>query len=99
MKVVLISLECWDDVWRRNQHLATELIRSGHVSKLLFVEPPQSRPPSMRLRPVGAGVVAVTPASPVPKRLGGLIDVGRGIRRRLVHNADLLWVNDPALGV
>src|SRR4051812_26450997 len=99
MKVVLISLEPWDDVWRRNQHLTVELIRQGHISQLWFVEPAHRRLKSAQIRPVAPGVVALTPSSPLPKRVGGLLDVGRLIRRRLVDDADLLWVNDPSLGV
>jgi teichuronic acid biosynthesis glycosyltransferase TuaH len=99
MKVVLISRERWDDVGRRNQHLAVELIRLGHVSGVWFVQPPLRGLESIRMRPVGLGVVAVTPASPAPKSRGGLVQVGRLIRQRLVEGADLLWVNDPALGV
>lgn len=38
--LVVISLEAWDDVWRRNQHLVAGLLRRGDVGKVLFVEPP-----------------------------------------------------------
>lgn len=38
--LVVISLENWDEVWRRNQHLVAGLLRSGMVRKVLFVEPP-----------------------------------------------------------
>lgn len=39
--VVLISLEAWDEVWRRNQHLIAGLLRTGRVDRVLFVEPPR----------------------------------------------------------
>ena len=38
--VVLISLEAWDGVWRRNQHLVAGLLRSDPRMRVLFVEPP-----------------------------------------------------------
>jgi teichuronic acid biosynthesis glycosyltransferase TuaH len=37
--LVVVSLEAWDDVWRRNQHLAARLLRSDPELRMLFVEP------------------------------------------------------------
>lgn len=37
--LVVVSLEVWDEVWRRNQHLVAGLLRSGRVARVLFVEP------------------------------------------------------------
>lgn len=37
--VVLISLEAWDDVWRRNQHLVSRLLARDESLRVLFVEP------------------------------------------------------------
>lgn len=37
--LVVVSLEVWDEVWRRNQHLVAGLLRSGAVRRVLFVEP------------------------------------------------------------
>lgn len=39
--VVLVSLEPWDEVWRRNQHLAAGLLRRDPGLRLLVVEPPR----------------------------------------------------------
>src|SRR4051794_13181470 len=36
-RVVLLSLDPWDEVWRRNQHLAVRLVRLGLVESLVFV--------------------------------------------------------------
>ena len=36
--VVCCSLEPWDEVWRRNQHLATELLGLRPTLRLLFAE-------------------------------------------------------------
>ncbi|OLT21859.1 hypothetical protein BJF81_14640 [Ornithinimicrobium sp. CNJ-824] len=38
--LVVVSLEPWDDVWRRNQHLVAGLLRRKSVDRVLFVEPP-----------------------------------------------------------
>ena len=37
--LVVISLEAWDGVWRRNQHLLSELLRRDASLRVLFVEP------------------------------------------------------------
>lgn len=37
--LVIISLEPWDEVWRRNQHLVAGLLRSDPGLRVLFVEP------------------------------------------------------------
>lgn len=38
--LVVVSLEAWDEVWRRNQHLVAGLLRSEVVTRVLFIEPP-----------------------------------------------------------
>ncbi|WP_265523733.1 glycosyltransferase family 4 protein [Oerskovia flava] len=37
--LVVVSLEAWDDVWRRNQYLVAELARADPGLRVLFVEP------------------------------------------------------------
>ena len=39
-ELVVISLERWDDVWRRNQHLVAGLLDADPELRVLFVEPP-----------------------------------------------------------
>ena len=39
MDLVVTSLEAWDGVWRRNQHLVAGLLRRDPVLRVLFVEP------------------------------------------------------------
>ncbi|MGO4599358.1 glycosyltransferase [Terrabacter sp. 2RAF25] len=39
MDLVVTSLEVWDGVWRRNQHLVAGLLRRDPSLKVLFVEP------------------------------------------------------------
>ena len=38
--LIVVSLEPWDEVWRRNQYLVTELLRADPGLRVLFVEPP-----------------------------------------------------------
>lgn len=38
--LVVMSLEAWDDVWRRNQHLVAGLLAADPDLRVLFVEPP-----------------------------------------------------------
>lgn len=37
--IVVVSLEAWDDIWRRNQHLLAQLLRDDAQLRVLFVEP------------------------------------------------------------
>ncbi|MEO6268626.1 MAG: glycosyltransferase [Nocardioidaceae bacterium] len=39
-QLVVVSLEAWDGVWRRNQHLMSGLLARDPQLKVLFVEPP-----------------------------------------------------------
>ena len=38
-ELVVLSLEAWDEVWRRNQHLVAGLLRADLDLRVLFVEP------------------------------------------------------------
>ncbi len=40
MTIIFLSLEPWDDVWRRNQFLCDGLLRKSSETKILFVQPP-----------------------------------------------------------
>ena len=68
----MLSLEPWDEVWRRNQHLAARLVSSGAVNSLLFIGPQRGglalRP--HRYRPL-PGIEAVIPPLVIPRRYGG----------------------------
>jgi teichuronic acid biosynthesis glycosyltransferase TuaH len=97
--VALVSLEPWDDVWRRNQHLSDQLVRGGWVGAIDFLEPPR---PGVRPGAAASptpGIRTVPLALRVPKRVGGLAELGARLRRGILRRADVLWVNDPALGV
>ena len=97
LRVAVISLEPWDQVWRRNQHLATQLIKQGLVSELFFIEPPIWAMAPRHGRPM-PGIRTIAPTLRLPKRLGGLAPLARQLRS-LLRSVDVLWVNDPAFGV
>ena len=41
LRVALFSLEPWDEVWRRNQHLASRIAGTVDVESVVFVTPPR----------------------------------------------------------
>ena len=47
--LVVISLEPWDEVWRRNQHLVAGLLRDDPDLRVLFVEPARDPLHSLRI--------------------------------------------------
>jgi teichuronic acid biosynthesis glycosyltransferase TuaH len=96
MKVAVISIEPWDQVWRRNQHLAFQLVEQGLAEKLLFVEPPvpSISPKPGRPHPL---IWTVAPTLRIPKRIGGLAQVAKELVSPL-SRADVLWINEPTLG-
>jgi glycosyltransferase involved in cell wall biosynthesis len=109
-ELVVCSLEPWDDVWRRNQFLADELLRRVPLLRLLFVEPPADVlfELSRRRRPVGARIRVLRddgrlhtlrPLKPLPRRLGSFSDwwIQRSVvdaARRLGFTRPTLWLND-----
>src|SRR4051795_8232490 len=98
MQVGLLSLDDWDDVWRRNQHLAAGLVRSGAVTQLRFLTPPRHglavRASSTTPLP---GIEVVTTPLVVPRRYGGHHLIGAWLRQRLWQGA-LLWGKEPTRG-
>lgn len=95
-KVALLSLEPWDDVWRRNQHLAAELVRQHLVDEVLFIEPAQRNAP--RAFSPQPGIRVVRPRLPVPQRMGGLALVAARLRLRELRPMTVLWVNEARVG-
>jgi teichuronic acid biosynthesis glycosyltransferase TuaH len=109
-EVVCCSLEPWDEVWRRNQLVATELLRLRPSLRLLFVEPPVDVPRSLarRRRPAPSGLRslgdsgrlwAVTPRKWLPRRIWAGVDQALGQQvldtvRRVGFERPVLWVND-----
>lgn len=92
----LLSLERWDLVWRRNQHLASELVAQGIVERITFVEPAGWG--SAEVGHPAPGITTVAPRLTLPKRAGGLRLLGAALRRGPLRNVDRLWINDAPLG-
>ncbi len=112
--MVVISLERWDEVWRRNQHLVAGLLRTDPELRVLFVEPPAdlSYQVIRRERPHrGEGIRSVPDVDGVgPGRLWTFratkwlprrIDpcADDRIARSVVRAAELLGMGEPVLWV
>lgn len=94
MDLVVASLEAWDDVWRRNQHLVSRLLAADPALRVLFVEPPADplhdlvsrRRPSLPAppRPAGYGgrLLRFRPLKPLPRRIDPRADerLARAVR-------------------
>ncbi len=108
-ELVVCSLEPWDDVWRRNQFLAEELLRRRPALRILFVEPAADVlfELSRRRRPTGAHtsvlrggrLYAFRPLKPLPRRCGSFSDrwLHRSVvvaTQRLGFTQPTLWLND-----
>ncbi|HVX07915.1 glycosyltransferase [Humibacter sp.] len=94
--VTVVSLEAWDDVWRRNQYFVRALREQDLAGEVLFLEPPR-RGRSTRGRPLG-GVTTVRPRLVLPKRAGGLRFAARGVASEVARTS-ILWVNDATVGL
>ncbi len=88
--------EPWDDTWRRNQHLVHELIAGGQVREVVFIEPAAR---TTRTFAPERGVTVMRPRRLLAKRLGGYLVTGLRLRTSALRGCDLLWVNDPEVGV
>ncbi len=53
MTIVFISLESWDEIWRRNQFICDGLLRRSTETKILFVQPPFDNSYALRTRKFG----------------------------------------------
>jgi teichuronic acid biosynthesis glycosyltransferase TuaH len=96
--VACISLEAWDETWRRNQHFAKRLVAQGYAGRIVFVEPPILGRGPRRWSPQ-PGIYAVRPPLWLPKRARGLQAAGAWLRHRVLRDIDVAWVNDPTLGI
>ncbi|QGF23884.1 glycosyltransferase [Raineyella fluvialis] len=111
--LVVLSLEAWDGVWRRNQHLIAGLLRAGHVGRVLFVEPaadPLYALVSRRRSRIGSGLRTVEvagvdrgrlsayqPTKVLPRRLDPGVD--RRIAHAIRRAVGRLGLVDPILWV
>jgi teichuronic acid biosynthesis glycosyltransferase TuaH len=110
LDVVCLSLEPWDDVWRRNQWLASEVLKLDPSLRLLFAELPvdpawaivhRQVPKRPRTRTEGATgrLWVTTPWKPLPRRIWSGVDNFLEQRivasaRRLGMSRPVLWIND-----
>lgn len=110
--LVVLSLEPWDEVWRRNQHLLAGLLRTDSSLRVLLIEPAPDplhavrsgrRPTFGRgLKPIAlegaeGRLWAYQPTKWLPRRL----DPGQDARfgRRVARLAAKLGFSDPLLWV
>ena len=111
-QLVVLSLEPWDDVWRRNQLLVDALIAEMPDLQVLFVEPPlaalrnlqRDRPPRAARRPIAGlpGVTALTTVQWIPDRFSPYVAPGAGrsvtcAACALRIDKPVLWVNNHSL--
>jgi teichuronic acid biosynthesis glycosyltransferase TuaH len=50
MTIIFISLEPWDEIWRRNQFVCDGLLRKSTDTQILFVQPPFDNSYALRAR-------------------------------------------------
>ncbi len=96
IRLVVVSLEAWDEVWRRNQHLVDGLVRSDPALEVVFVEPPADplhavrsgsaarRGQGLRVLDGYGGRLRLYQATKLfPRRAGSWVDAGlaRDLRR------------------
>ncbi|MCD2441022.1 glycosyltransferase [Agromyces sp. SYSU K20354] len=109
--LVVMSLEAWDDVWRRNQHLVAGLLRADAALRVLFVEPPadpthdvrSGRRPSFargvhEIPDVAPGrLFAVRPVKWMPRRFDPRAD--ERLARAAMRSAESLGMRHPLLWI
>lgn len=108
--LVVLSLEGWDSVWRRNQYLVAGLLDADPELRVLFVEPVDDPLHAVRsrrrpgfgqpVRRVADRLWTMRPVKWLPRRWDDRGDERRSeaIRRAaaaLGFTAPILWVNDP----
>lgn len=85
--LVVVSLEPWDEIWRRNQYLVDGLLRADRQLEVLFVEPPADpvhdaltrRSPRLgaglrRADGYGGRLWLLQPTKPLPRVAGPIAD-------------------------
>lgn len=95
-RAVVVSLEDWDDVWRRNQHLAHRLVSLGYVRELVFIQPPRKR--TQAEWSPEPGIRVISPPLHVRPALGGFRLSAFWLRRHWCEPDDFLWINNAPLG-
>lgn len=107
--LVVMSLEPWDGVWRRNQHLISRLVAADRDLRVLFVSPPADplHDVRSRRRPTWARGIrlvdgadrlwSLRPVKPLPRRVDPRAD--DRIARQVVRAARRLGMADPILWI
>ncbi|REJ08024.1 glycosyltransferase [Microbacterium bovistercoris] len=108
--LVVVSLEAWDEVWRRNQYLVSGLLDADPDLRALFVEPPDDPLHAVRsgsrprfghgLRQVADRLWTFRSVKALPRRLDAGADerMARAALRaaqQLGMTDPVLWINDP----
>ncbi len=109
--LVVVSLEAWDEVWRRNQYLVAGLLDTDEDLRVLFVEPADDPLHAIRrgavprfghrLRLMDERLWTLRPVKWLPRRLDPMADERLALAalkaaRRLGMDRPLVWINDPA---
>ena len=111
-QVVMISLEVWDHVWRRNQFVSRELALAGY--DVDFVGPPRDYSNAFRtgnfasLKSGNANPLAGVRVSRPTKLLPNSVAIGRKINQTLAtrhvlnlimpgSESPVLWINDQSM--
>lgn len=96
--LVVLSLEPWDEVWRRNQYLVAGLLRADEELRVLFIEPATDPLYDLRSgrRPrLGSGLRDVA-LEGAPGRLWAYQPT-KLLPRRIDPGRDLRWAREVAL--
>lgn len=109
-EVIVLSLESWADVWRRNRYVVSELLKARDDLRVIFIEPPlpgwrslRAGLPRRTVRAMEPGRLwVVTPIEWVPDRLTPFVRpvAGRGLRSLaagLGFSEPVLWVNNHSM--
>ncbi|RPF26396.1 glycosyltransferase [Georgenia muralis] len=88
--LVVVSLEAWDAVWRRNQYLVAGLLRADPALRVLFVEPPADPVHDVRRRSQPRPGAGLRPVRDLPGAEGRLwrLQATKLFPRRLDPGAD-----------
>ena len=94
MDLVVTSLEAWDGVWRRNQHLVAGLLRRDPDLRVLFVEPatdPLHAALGASQPRLGRGLRAGPPLDGIRPEALWLLEPTKWLPRRVDRRIDERW--------
>ncbi|QDO87417.1 glycosyltransferase family 1 protein [Ornithinimicrobium ciconiae] len=95
--LIVVSLEDWDEVWRRNQHLVAGLLRSRRVDRVLFVEPGSDPVHALRRRERprrGRGLQPITDVAGVGADRIWAYQPTKWLPRKFDPNSDARWASE-----